>query len=465
MSSPKTPPEAAPARRARAAFSPAWLRARLAELVPQFPQVPLCVAFSGGGDSTALLATLARLSRPRLRLRALHVDHHLQSASGEWAAHCRSVARALRVPLEVLDVRVRRTRGESPEARARNARYAALAAALAPGEVLLTAHHQDDQLETLLLQLMRGAGVAGLAAIAPVAPLARSLLVRPLLGASAQALRAWLTAEGLSWVEDPSNQDERLDRNFLRARIVPLLRERWPSAALTVARSASHAAEAQRLLDELGAADAARAAIGAALSAKVLRTLPAQRRRNALRYWIAARGVQPPPTRRLQEIAGPLLAARPDTRPFVAWAGVRVAREADVLRLASGAAARSATGMAVSATVRWHWREDEPLVLPAGTLTVRRDARGPLDLAVLPPELMLRARSGGERLRPLAGGVRRSLKGLLQEARVPREERARMPLIYAGEQLVAVADRWLDASVQAGRGSMRRGRILWRLER
>lgn len=449
------------ARRGRARFSPAWLKDRLGELLPQFPHASLCVAFSGGADSTALLAALARLQRPGLNLRALHVDHHLHSASGSWAEHCRGIARQLSVPLEVLNVRVTRGRGESPEARARAVRYAALAAHLEPHEVLLTAHHEDDQLETVLLQLLRGAGVAGLAAMAPVAPFARSTLVRPLLTTSGQMLREWVAAQGLSWVEDPSNRDEQLDRNFLRARVLPLLRERWPAAAATAGRSARHAAQAQRLLDGLGAADAGRAAVGDALSAKVLRTLSPDRRCNALRFWIAARGLAVPPTRRLDEIAGPLLAARPDTRPFVAWGGVRVAREADVLSLHSGVAASRGGGMAVSATVRWRWRAGVPLVLPGGTLTVRADARGPLDLARLAPWLTLRTRSGGERLRPVAGGPHRALKGLLQEARVPVEERARLPLVYCRDSLIAVADRWVDVTVQALKSSRRRGRFVW----
>ena len=450
------------ANRGSKSFGPRWLQQRLAQLLPQFPQCALCVAFSGGADSTALLAALSALPRPPLKLRALHVDHRLQPQSAQWAAHCRRVARALGVPIAVRTATVARGGGESPEAAARTARYALLAAALEEGEALLTAHHQDDQLETVLLQLLRGAGVAGLAAMPAVTAFAHGLLVRPLLPLPRSALTAWLAAQRLSWVEDDSNARLSVDRNFLRLRVLPLLRERWPQAATTVTRSARHAAEAQRLLDALGEADAARASCGAALSAKALRALTLERRRNALRYWITAAGAKPPPSSRLEEIAGPLLAARAVAQPRVAWQGARVERRADLLWLQL-APEEAPVGAATELEVAWDWRASDTCVLPApfGTLRLRRDARGPLDLDALTPTLTVRARRGGERLRPARGGARRTLKSLLQEARVPAGERTRVPLIFAGEQLVAAAGLWVDASVQASAASAQRARLLW----
>ena len=446
--------------RARGApnFTPAWLAVRLRALVPQFPRVTACVAFSGGADSTALLAALARLRRRGLKVRAVHVDHQLRADSARWSAHCRRCARALGIALEVRRIVVPRTRGSSLEAAARAARYAALAQALRPQELLLTAHHQDDQLETVLLQLLRGAGVAGLAAMPASAPFARGRLLRPLLEIRGAQLRQWLRAQGLDWVEDDSNADERLDRNYLRRRVLPALLARWPAAPATVARSARHLAEAQGLLDVLGAADAAGAQVGAALSVPVLRRLEVARRRNALRYWITSRGFPAPPASRLEEIASAVLAARTDTHPFVEWSGVRVRRHAQLLRLE--AAARAASTAAAPATLSWHWQRERRLAWPGGgELTLRADPRGPLDLEALTAVLSVRTRRGGERLRTAAGGPRRLLKGLLQEARVPLQERAQLPLLYCGETLVAVGDRWLDASVQAGPQTRRRGRL------
>jgi len=466
-------------RGAPASFGPRWLQQHLTQLLPRFPEVALCVAFSGGADSSALLAALSELARPPLRLRALHVDHGLHPHSGRWSAHCRRVARALGVPLRVRTARIPRRRGESLEAQARAERYRLLAAALAPGEALLTAHHQDDQLETVLLQLLRGAGVAGLAAMPALAPLGRGVLVRPLLLLPRAALLGWVSARGLTWIEDASNAQLHLDRNYLRARVLPVVRARWPAAGSTVARTARHAAEAQRLLDMLGATDAARASWGAMLSAKVLRRLPPERRRNALRFWITAAGLLAPPTSRLEQIATALLAARADAQPHVAWRGARVQRHGDLLalRAVSGAAgghapraltrrragARAAPAAVALGEVTWHWRDNRRCVLPGafGTLAIRRDARGPLDLEKLAPALALRARRGGERLRPVRGGPRRTLKNLLQEARVPVAQRARMPLIYDGERLIAAADLWLDESVQADGPRAQRGRLLW----
>jgi tRNA(Ile)-lysidine synthase len=476
---PKTPLEVRVARARRGGpsrFDPQWLQRRLSELLPAFPDVVLCVAFSGGADSTALLAALRNMPQAPRALRALHVDHRLQAASRRWSAHCRRIARHLGVPLAVRSANITAARGESLEAAARAERYRLLGAGLATGEVLLTAHHQDDQLETVLLQLLRGSGVAGLAAMPPLTPFSRGVLVRPLLSMPRAALTDWLRAQGLSWVEDESNAQLRPDRNYLRARVLPLIRERWPSAAATVSRSARHAAEAQRLLELLGEADAARASCGTMLSAKLLRRLPPERRRNALRFWIAAAGVLAPPASRLEEIAGSVLDAREDAHPVVAWEGAVVQRQGDLLRLqvrgaAPGAALRPARGRpagnasaARSTDWTWSWRRTPTRVLPApfGTLTLRSDLHGPLDVDALGPRLVLRSRRGGERLRPVRGGPRRSLKQLLQEARVPVARRAQLPLLFDGERLIGVADLWLDASVQADSTSRRRARLFWR---
>jgi len=439
-------------------FGPQWLQRRLALLLPGLHDLAVCVAFSGGADSTALLAGLSRLPRPPRALRALHVDHRLQPQSRRWSAHCRRIARALAVPLVVRSAHITPGRGESLEAAARAERYRLLEADLAPGEALLTAHHQDDQLETVLLQLLRGAGVAGLAAMPAVARFGRGLLVRPLLPVPREALIEWLLEQRLSWVEDPSNAQLRADRNYLRARVLPLIRERWPGAAATVSRSARHAAEAQRLLDLLGEADAGDAGCGAMLSAKVLRRLTPERRRNALRFWIAAAGVLTPPASRLEEIAGPLLAAREDAQPLVAWQGAVVQRQGDLLALRSGPLA-----VARLPELIWDWRKrrTQRLPPPFGELHLKRDAHGPLDLDSLGPTLLLRARQGGERLRPVRGGPRRALKQLLQEARVPVERRAQLPLLFDRGRLIGVADLWIDESVQAHPASRRRARLLW----
>lgn len=310
-------------------FTSSWLALRLRELTG-FPLrgQQYCVAFSGGADSTALLAAVAALRRRhRITVRALHVNHHLQPAARAMASSARESARRMGVRCQVIDAAVHVARGESPEAAARAARYAALRAQLKAGEWLLLAQHQDDQVESLLLQLLRGAGIAGLSAM----PEKSGPLLRPLLPIARSQLQAWLKRRPLRWVEDPSNLDERHARNYLRLRIIPLLRERWPALGVTLSRSAALAAEAQQLLAARADAALGDAVDGASLRVSVLRRLEPAERRNALRRWLQLRGLPMPDQRRLQEVAGPLLRARHDAHPFIRWPGARVSRQGDRL--------------------------------------------------------------------------------------------------------------------------------------
>lgn len=457
--------------RAAAAFGPQVLEARLIALLPGFPRVALAAAFSGGGDSLALLAALAALRRRHrgLALRAIHVDHGLQDAARAWARQCRVHARALRVPLVVRRVKVASGAGQSLEAAARVARRAAFAGLLRADEVLLTAHHLEDQAETVLLQLLRGAGVAGLAAMPARAPLGKGWLLRPLLDVPRSALRGYAQQRGFDWIEDPMNADLRFDRAYVRHALLPPLQARWPGAARSLARTARHAGEARHLLADLAAQDLLAAADGPDLAVSVLRRLPDDRRRNALRAWIVRRGGRVPDTRRLVEIAGPVLAARADAQPRVAWDGGAVRRHGDRLAweapgAAPGATAQAAAGQDGGATLEdWHWRETPVVWLPGarGRLGIQADEYGALDLDRLPPALAVRWRLGGERLRPRRNGPTRSVKRLLQEARIAPWVRAAMPLVHAGDRLVAVGERWIDADFQAGAATRARGRIVW----
>jgi tRNA(Ile)-lysidine synthase len=459
-------------KRGEGSFGPDWLRARLAQLLPGFPDLAVCVALSGGVDSTALLAALAELRCEELRLRAVHVDHGLHPNAKRWSTHCRKIARQLGVRLKVLSVRVARERGASVEEAARVARYRCFEEQLRAGEVLLTAHTQDDQLETVLLQLFRGCGLPGLAAMPAIAPLGSGSLARPLLTCPRLELETWVRSRGLAWVEDDTNADERFDRNYLRRSVLPAVRQRWPGVGAAVARSARHAAEAQRLLWALAQADLERASDGGSLSVRALRLLPADRRRNVLRLWIANGGHTLPDARRLQEIAGPLIDARADAHPRVEWAkestsgpaGARrtvVMRHADLLSIAAGEPVLDSA--APAAQLGWDWRESSRCALPdGGALELIATHHGPVDLDALPPRLVVTWRRGGEKLRVRRGGPRRTLKSLLQEAHVPLALRARLPLVMAQDALIAAADLWIDESVRAHPEALHRGRFVWR---
>lgn len=446
-----------------AAFGPETLATRLAALIGSFPRARIAVALSGGGDSLALLAALAAAARRRrgLALRAIHIDHGLQPLSRRWARQCARQAAALRVPFVLRRVTGGAARGQSLEAAARAARYAALAQLLADGECLLTAHHLEDQAETVLLQLVRGAGVAGLAAMPEEMPLGRGRLLRPLLDVPRAALKEYLACRKLAWIEDPMNVDVRFDRAYVRSEILPRLAARWPGAARALARSARHAQDAGQLLTGIALQDLAAAADGPDLSVVALRRLSPGRRRNLLRHWIAERGARMPDSRRLAEIAGPLLAARADAQPLVKWSGWGVRRTAG--RLCWIDEPGEAPEHEPAGAKSWSWRENPGVWLPGarGRLEIRPDLHGDLDLDALPAELTVRWRRGGERLRPRRGGPSREVKSLLQEGRVAAWERATLPLLFAGDRLVAVGDRWLDAGVQAHEGARARGRIVW----
>lgn len=386
------------------------------------------VAYSGGLDSLALLAAAAAV-RERLPgpLQAVHADHGLHPDSAGWAAHCARVCARLAVPCRVHRLALRRTPGDSLEAAAREARYAAFAALLDPGDLLLAAHTQDDQAETLLLALIRGSGVHGLAAMPRVATLGAGRLVRPLLGVRRAELEAYVRPLGLDWIEDPSNEVQSFDRNYLRHRVLPALRARWPAISATVSRSAAHCAEAADLTDRL----AGQALAGLAgerpgtLSIAGLQALDPPLRKAALRLWIARQGFVRPDRAHLARILGEILPARPDAAPLVAWHGCEIRRyRGDLIALAPLPAPPH--GLAL----RWEGPTLE-LPPPLGTLE-----RSPASSA---RPLVVRFGVAPLDCRPPGHAHRRPLKKLFQESGIPAWLRPYIPLLFDGELLVGVA--------------------------
>lgn len=425
-------------------FSPDALIQHLHSLQPAPPR--WWVALSGGLDSTVLLHALAeRRDRLGAPLHAVHVDHALQPDSPAWAMHCRALCERLDVPMESFGVMVDAAAGASLEAAARDARYQAFRELLDDNDALLTAQHQDDQLETFLLQALRGAGPQGLAAMPECTRLGRGWLLRPLLAWPRAALAEWARERGLAWLEDSSNADERFDRNYLRRRVVPMLKARWPAAAQTLSRSARHCAESARLVDELAAADLAAVTANAdTLPLEGLRRLDAARQRNLLRHWLDWLGFPRPSEKKLEHILSDVIPARPDAAPCVEWADVAVRRFRDAL-YAERARALPAGG---------DW-EGERFELGAGWGSLRRvhdEAPG------LPHgHTEIHFREGGETLRPLGRDHHHELKKLLQEAAVLPWCRHALPLVYVDGVLAAVADRWLNADIVRPRG----WRVAW----
>lgn len=391
------------------------------------------VALSGGLDSSVLLQALAAV-RPELpgELRAVHVNHGLNPQAGEWQRHCETLCASLGVPLECRAIRVEQRAGESLEAVARERRYAAFRALLAPGDLLLLAQHQDDQLETFLLQALRGAGVRGLAAMPEEAQVDGLHLVRPLLGYSRDELEAWARATGLAWVEDSSNADRGFDRNYLRHEVLPRLKARWLGAGETVSRSARLCAEADGLLQELAAEDAVRYTVGETLPLRALHELSAPRVRNLLRHWLKARQLPLPPAHKLDEIlhqAG----AKADRNPCVDWEGAEVRRYRQRLYAQHPlAAAPMGFSLKPGMTRELGAGLGALRLVPALGEGLRATLCGPLGLAV-------DFRQGGESCTPLGRSHERPLKKWLQELHVVPWLRDRLPLLHTGGELLAVA--------------------------
>lgn len=426
---------------------PELLERELSRLIPGWPDARLCIALSGGVDSTALLHAChrLRLRQPAVSLRALHVAHGLQPAAAGWPATCAALCADLGVPFETIELELDPPPGASVEAAARDARYAALKSRLAPGEALLTAHHQDDQLETVLLQLFRGAGLAGLAAMPASTMLGDALLLRPFLGVTRAEIDAYARSAGLGGIEDPTNLSPRFDRGLLRRDVIPVLRARWPSLARTVSRTARHAATAQGLLEDLAAIDAAGGIEGEQLLVAHCLGLPRARQANLLRWWLQRAGLGMPSEARLNSILDDLLPARAGAQPVVSWPTGEVRRHRGRLH-----AMRPLKSLA-----RKEWVLGIDKVLEAegvGSIALIAGIGCGFSALRHPGPFDLRVRQGGERLLPAGQRVEKSVTRLLREADIAPWLRDRVPLVYSGELLLAVGNLWIAAQAAATTG-------------
>ncbi|NHI01385.1 tRNA lysidine(34) synthetase TilS [Oceanimonas sp. MB9] len=407
-----------------------------------YPQGPLYVAFSGGLDSTVLLALAARFATEQQRdIVALHVHHGLQTVAKAWPQHCVQVANELGVDCRILSVKVETGPRVSVEAAARDARYAALVAELPPGAALLTGHHLDDQAETLLLALKRGAGIKGLAAMPESKPLGWGVQLRPLLERARAELECFATEQGLRWVEDPSNADNRFDRNFLRNDILPRLQTQWPAFARTASRSAALCAEQLELAQALAEQDLpALQNAGGGLSIACLQSLSPARRNNALRHWLGERGLHL--SRSQLEVAWRELAlAREDAEPLLAIGGNELRRYLGHLYVL----ALQGEPVALAALQPEQWHD-----LGVGRLRLRQVPDGANICGALAlNELHIAFAVPGLRARPAGRSGSRPLKKLWQEYGVPPWQRTRIPLLMQGDQLVAAVGMFICADYAA----------------
>ncbi len=419
--------------------------ARLAALLQQHAEASrYWIAYSGGMDSHVLLHLCAQLElrQTGLEFSAVHVNHGLQPDANVWSAHCADVCRTLAIPFTLLRVDASPEPGQSREEAARNARYQAIRSLMSPRAVLLTAQHQDDQAETVLLQLLRGAGLSGLAGMPQWAEFGPGWLLRPLLDVPRSALYRYAVEHGLHWIEDLSNQDTSYDRNFLRQQVLPLLQQRWPGASGTLSRSARHCVEALRLVN--GRAEdllrSARHPVRDTLRISQLTLFDEAGQRLALREWLRSSGYRMPPARTLQRVIDEVMRARPDRAPRVRW------REGEIRRY-RGELYLSRPSVPFDRSPIIAWNGETPLQLPAhnGVLSAAEEQGAGIALKFWQPgRISVRYRQGGEQGRLPGRAGSRCLKKLFQEIHsVPPWRRERFPLIHIDGQLAMVPNLWV----------------------
>lgn len=388
------------------------------------------LAFSGGLDSTVLLAMC---KNKEMDVRAIHVNHGISPNAGSWSNHCKKICASLNIPFIEFAISLDLKAGESLEEAARNKRYAVFAEHLQEGEVLLTAHHLDDQAETVLLQLLRGAGPKGLSAMPAIKKFGKGHHARPLLGFSREELEVYAKEAGLSWIEDESNNDDALARNYLRREIMPRLKARWPAAAASISRSASHCAETQMLMESFSVELDVHGSRENTLSVDKLLQVGAEKQKLLLRSWIARMECPLPNARKMESILKTVLLAKWDSLPVVEWGEVALRRYRDDLYLLPRAER-------VDTAEVFEWKMDAELILPKiGVLkTESRAGQG------LRPDLHVRVgfRKGGEMVEMAKRG-RHRLKNLFQEWGVLPWERETTPLLFVGEKLIAVVGYFL----------------------
>ena len=407
------------------------------------------IAYSGGLDSHVLLHLMVCLQEEAgYSIRAVHVNHNIQRESRNWAGHCRDTCRTLGVELELVDVDAGRPGKESPESWARHKRYAAIGNILEEREILLTAHHRDDQLETLLLRLFRGSGVLGLASMRAVRPFAKGLHARPLLQHSREQLSAYAGNRNLNWIEDPSNADTRLDRNFVRHEVLPVIKNRWPSLALPVTRAIQVFSETQELLDEVAGQDLQVCSTQKpdVLAVDPLQRLSTPRQKNTVRYWCRTLDLPAPDSRQLSRIVSEAIPARHDSNAQVRWSGAELHRFGSYVQLIAPPG-----GFDKSAIRAWDFKS--PCRLDFGELTaVEGYGNGLKKELCSGARVEIRYRCGGEKIRLPGRTCRHKLKKLFQENATPPWLRERVPLIYVGDRLAMAAGFWTDADFAAAAG-------------
>jgi tRNA(Ile)-lysidine synthase len=395
------------------------------------------VAYSGGLDSHVLLHLCSQsLSLP---VRAVYIHHGLQDEADQWSEHCAEICTALQIPFKTIHVDASKRSGESPEETARKARYTALKSELEPGGCLLTAHHQDDQSETVLLQLFRGAGVAGLAAMPMMRESNKTFHARPLLNFSRDEVHDYAIENDLKWIEDPSNTDTDFDRNLLRHDVIPIIKNRWSQLGNSLSKVAVQQQDALEIIQAMASIDLASVVTQQpnVIDVAGLLKLSDARQLNLLRSWIHQCAHDAPTANVLHQVVQSMLLAADDAKPEVCWG------ESEIRRYQGKLYCLKRVEHDASETFEWNPREKLVLKDLGVELQGEQRALPGLKPELLDKKLTVAFRQGGEKIRSAGRKNTHSLKKLMQEAGMPPWQRSRIPLVYYGEQLIAVGHYWL----------------------
>jgi tRNA(Ile)-lysidine synthase len=415
------------------------------------------VAFSGGVDSHVLLHLCASSEVLKNKLSAVYVHHGLQKQADHWAEHCGMIARQLSVSFSLLLVDAKQRPGESPEETARNVRYQALQSLLGENDVLLLGQHREDQLETVLLQLFRGAGLAGLAAMPEKISLGQGHLLRPLLDISQHEIKTYAEKHGLNWIEDPSNLKNDFDRNYLRNKIIPLIKERWPAVDKTVFRSARHSAQAQQFisLQTEGLFSSVYNSQDRTLSIAELMKLGDYEQTLVIRMWLYKTGQKAPSEQLVRKVMQAFMLSRQDGNPQLQWQGYTLRGYQDKLYCLPDVPA-------IDRKEAFIWPHQQTVLhLPNnGCLKIVPGSSGiNLEQWENSTHRGVRYRQGGESIYLPGRKGRHQLKKLFQEATIPPWRRENVPLLFLDDKLTIVGNYWVSAEFYAEQGACLR--FLW----
>ena len=408
----------------------------LLKLLDQIPGTGCCwLAYSGGIDSSVLLHYLhAGREKISRNIKAVHVNHNISKYSDKWAKHCEQVCNEFRIPFELLNLNASEYHGHGPEAYARKLRYEAIGKLLSENDILLTAHHRDDLAETFFLQLLRGAGPEGLAGIPKIRRFGRAWIARPFLEYTRKQLHSYAVQNSVKWIEDDSNLDTNLDRNYIRNKVIPYLLDRWPGVPETFARSARHQADLLEIIRHSADVDLQSVMSGSVnvLSISGLEQLPVARKRNLLRHWLKINDKPPATSSVIEEIITCLVDAAPDSQPVVTWGNTEVRRYRDNMYLMTKLPHQDNK-------LSYTWVLPDPLDIKCGRLEAKQTIGKGIKADLLVDNVIdVRFRHGGEEMQPFDRKETHKLKKMYQQAGIPPWRRDRIPLLYINDELASV---------------------------